>query len=396
MTTEYDRVERGYKDALRRLYALLERGEGEGGALHPADVLLADDAFTALKAAKGKLDKAEGERDLRQQIEAMGAGLERQNKAELHPWAKSFRDKVFGGDLGRKQVVPPSGATVVPGLGVLVPPVTDRVISLLQLFPRGVEQAGSNIVEYLVETARIHAATVVAPGEKKPTSTYDIERESGTCKTIAHLATPVKRQDVSDFGLLARYLGMNLTQGLMLAVEDEILNGDGTGEHFTGILNTVGIWNVLFNTSLLQTTRDAVTVLESVPVWPTGWVFSPSDWADIEMMVTSGGGDFIMQVPGQVPGALPPVDRASRKLFGLPVAISVMMPIGQALLGDFAYASFLEHEGVNITWSENVYDSGEGSTDFERNVQRYRCEGRYFFYLSRPAAFAVVDLTLGS
>jgi len=74
----------------------------------------------------------------------------------------------------------------------------------------------------------------------------------------------------------------------------------------------------------------------------------------------------------------------------------VMMPVGQALLGDWQFANFLEMEGVRVEWSEAVYDSGAGASDFERNLVRFRCEGRFGFYVGRPAAWAVVDLTPGS
>ncbi len=344
---------------------------------------------------EAKRFKAEGEAELRRQMIEMGKGLEMgQTKAQvLGPWAKAFREKVFGGPdaFGQKQSIPPSGAAMLPALGTLVEPVGDRVKSLLQLFPK-VEQVGSNTYDYLQETARTHAAAPVEPGAKKPASTYTLERNTDTMRTIAHIANPAKKQDVADFGLLGKYLDGALREGLILAIEDEIINGDGTGQHFTGFLSTTGVWAVAYNTSILLTTRDALTVLESVPVWPTAWVLSPTDWAELEMTVTSTGGSFVMQVPGNVP----PVDRAARRLWGLPVALSVMMPVGQALLGDWSFANFLEMEGVRVEWSESVYDSGAGATDFERNLVRFRCEGRFGFYVGRPAAFAVVDLTSGS
>ncbi len=391
----YDKIEQGYRKALERLQAILAKPEAEGRGLEPDEVLLADDAFESLKKAKAKLDAAEGDAELRRQIEEMGKGLERgQSKAlEMGPWAKSFQAQVFGGAsaFGTKQAIPPSGAATLPPLGTLVEPVGDRVKSLIQLFPR-IERVASNTYEYLQETARVHAAAPVAPGAKKPASDYTLERRTDSMRTIAHVANPAKRQDVADFGLLGKYLDGALREGLVLCVEDEIINGDGSGQHFTGFLHVPGVWGVPFNTSVLQTTRDAVTTLESVPVWPTGWVFSPVDWANLEMTVTGTGGDFVLQVPGNVP----PVDRAARRLWGLPVALSTQMPVGQALLGDWAFACFLEMEGVRVEWSEAVYDSGAGASDFERNLVRFRCEGRYGFYVGRPAAFALVDLTLGS
>ena len=48
----------------------------------------------------------------------------------------------------------------------------------------------------------------------------------------------------------------------------------------------------------------------------------------------------------------------------------------------------VEREGVRVDWSENVYDplfnEGAGATDFERNMLRFRAEGRWDLQIQRP------------
>ena len=41
----------------------------------------------------------------------------------------------------------------------------------------------------------------------------------------------------------------------LAVAENEVLNGDGTGEHFTGILNTSGILSQSFATDALTSIR---------------------------------------------------------------------------------------------------------------------------------------------
>jgi hypothetical protein len=57
----------------------------------------------------------------------------------------------------------------------------------------------------------------------------------------------------------------------------------------------------------------------------------------------------------------------------------------------------VRQDGV-LDWSENVYDpnalgSGSGASDFERNMLRFRFEGRFGLEILRPSAIVEIDLT---
>jgi hypothetical protein len=56
-------------------------------------------------------------------------------------------------------------------------------------------------------------------------------------------------------------------------------------------------------------------------------------------------------------------------------------------------------EDVTIDWSENLYDpdalgAGIGASDFERNMVRFRCEGRFGLAIKRPAG--IVKITFAA
>ncbi|HKS48207.1 MAG TPA: phage major capsid protein [Amycolatopsis sp.] len=88
---------------------------------------------------------------------------------------------------------------------------------------------------YLRQTLRDNQAAVVPPGARKPTSRYTLERKEGRSVTIAHLTEPISRQDLADAPLLESFVDFELRLGLEDALENEIINGDGTGDRFTGL-----------------------------------------------------------------------------------------------------------------------------------------------------------------
>ena len=112
------------------------------------------------------------------------------------------------------------------------------------------------------QTLRENNAAVVAPGARKPVSRFSLERAEARAVTIAHLSEPMHRADLYDAALLREFVDTELRLGLEEALEDEIINGDGTGEHFTGLSNVSGHQAQAWSSDLLSTTRAALTKLE--------------------------------------------------------------------------------------------------------------------------------------
>jgi HK97 family phage major capsid protein len=306
------------------------------------------------------------------------------------PWAKAFNQSRQL--AGAKDLISPSGSIGVPSPTSVLAPLGDTVETMLQLIPQ--ETIGSDAFTYLRETVRDHAAAPVAAKGIKPTSTYSVERIDDRVRTIAHLSEPVPRSYLADAPLLGRYLDTVLREGLRLALEAEVIAGDGTGEHLEGLFGVAGTLEQLFDSDILTTTRKAVTLLELQSIAGDAWVIHPSDWETFELY-SDLEGQFKLG-PGQGQAAIP-IDRAKRRLWGLPVALSVGMTQGYAILADFAGSTRLyTREQVRVDWSENVYDAQVGANDFERNLVRYRAEGRWGFAVTRPTGIVVVDLVIGS
>lgn len=250
------------------------------------------------------------------------------------------------------------------------------------------EDAPAGRFAYWKQTVRTNNAAAVARNARKPTSIYTGEKVSDEVTTIAHLSEPVNRFDLEDADMLRAFLEAELEYGLRKALDNEIVNGDGTGVTFDGIINQAA--TETFVTSLLGTTRAAIVTLEELDVTPTHFAFAPATWAAIEQEAAA---DF-----AALP-AMSPLDSIRRSLHGIPVVVSNALPAETGILGDFTGSALLYRTGpIRVDWSENLYrsaaDMGDGNpgTDFERNMLAFRAEMRANLAVLRPAAFLNVDL----
>ena len=286
----------------------------------------------------------------------------------------------------------PSGS--VP---VTVPLRTEAIIEgravrfLRQLIPA--EPAPGGAFAFMRQTVRTNNAAVVVKGGRKPTSIYTLERIDGTTRVVAHLSEPIPRSDIADAALLSAFVDGELRYGLDLGLDAEIISGAGGDSHMTGILAS-GLQTQDPDIDILTTARMAVTKLQVVDLEPSGWVLNPLDWEAIELAATAAYASNSNQ-----PAA---TDSMARRLWGVPVVVTNSMPAGTGLLGDFAGSAvlYMTEEGT-VDWSENTWDpdalgEGDGASDFERNLIRFRAEMRANIGVTRPFGFVAVDLSTGS
>lgn len=304
-------------------------------------------------------------------------------------WFKAYMDHQSRGDA--KQLVTPSGFVGVPALASTIPAVGETVESVLQLVTT--ERLENSSVTYLREATRSHAAAPVAAGSVKPESEYELVEIDAPSEVIAHLSKPAPRQWFADAPNLQRYLDFVLRQGLLLALENQVLLGTGVRPQLQGMLTIEGRQFQLGDVDGLAACRCAITLheLANTPTSRLAYCFHPFDWENLELLDT-GLGTYKMN-DGD---ARAPINRQRRLLWGCPVAISGRMPQGTGLLFDRDAVRLYERQAVDLTWSENVYDGEAGKTDFERNLIRWRCEGRWAMAIFRPAGIVQIELTAGS
>jgi HK97 family phage major capsid protein len=128
-----------------------------------------------------------------------------------------------------------------------VVPTGRPAVSVLDVLPTRVVPPSYS---FLRQSVRTLAAAPVAEAGTKPTSTVSVVAVENRLRVVAHISEPIPHYLLSDAVNLERFVEDELVFGLRRAVETEVLAGDGTGEHFTGILSTSGIV-----TQRLQPTR---------------------------------------------------------------------------------------------------------------------------------------------
>jgi HK97 family phage major capsid protein len=260
---------------------------------------------------------------------------------------------------------------VQPDVAVQGRPVT----SILDLLPMRVVSPSYSFIK---QSARSLAFAPVAAGSEKPQSVVSVVAVENRLRVVASVTEQIDQyllNDGSPQGNLLRFVEDEMLYGLRLALEEQILVGDGSGENFTGITETSGIQTQAFDTDVLTSVRKGLTKLFTQGYEAQLVALSAEQWELIELLTaTTGATDRAV-----------PVDPVARRLWGAPVVLSQQLPADTALIiGDGAVT--VDHDGViDSRWSDAV------GSDFKFNFLRNRTEGRFGVSVNQPAACVLVD-----
>lgn len=278
-----------------------------------------------------------------------------------------------------------AGVFVTPDDTGIFDPLGRRPLVLRDII--SVRTTDSDLVEYVRQTSRTNNAAMVAEATAasgssgvKPESDLALERISAPVRTIANW-TAVTRRALSDAGQMRGIINQELRDNLEEELEDQILNGDGTGENFTGLEATSGTQDQAFDTDLLVTTRKARTLVRlNGRANPTAYVMNPLDWQNIDLLTDNEaryyfGGPSVLGTP---------------RLWGLPVVECEAQPVDNAWVGDFRLAVLWDRQQTLMLISDSHSDF------LIRNLLAILVESRHAFGVIRPAAFVEIDLTAGA
>lgn len=279
-----------------------------------------------------------------------------------------------------------SAGALVPTdyLGLLDEGTYARPLTILDVITRG--STTSDTVEFARVTgvtnaaAPVAEATATASGGDKPESEMTLEKVTEAVKTVAHWIPATKRA-LSDAGQLRTLIDNFLLYGLAEELEDQVINGDGTGENFQGIYYTLGVQQQAFDTDALVTLRKAKTLITvNGRSNANGVALHPNDAETIELL-KDGNNNFYFG--GPIADGIPAIWR-------MPVVETEAVAEGQAIVGDWRRAVIWDREQAGIIASDSHSDF------FIRNMVAILAELRAAFGVLRPAAFCVADLTAGS
>ncbi len=272
-------------------------------------------------------------------------------------------------------------------LGLVDQGLFQRPLTILDLLTPG--QTGTNTIDYVVEQGFDNNANVVAEATAssgtsgtKPESGFELVQETANVRTIAHWI-PATKNSLSDAGQIRTLIDGFLMYGLNEKLENEVISGDGTGQHLTGLKHVSGTqaqaWSATILTGgagILETTRKAITKIQVVGrTQPTAFAFTPNDWETIELqrMKLNPQYDF--------------GGRIAPSLHGLPVVVSQGLTDGEGWVGNWRFAVLWDREQASVQVSDSHADF------FVRNLVAFLAELRAAFTVFRPSAFASIDLT---
>lgn len=377
---------------IRKARAIVDTAEKANRELTDTEV---SDANTHIKAAEGlrkQLEAADGSTAVKNALDALNgefvgtkskAARRGYKAARSASWAKSADEilRAVASSGGTKALT--SGTVDVPaviGDPGEIPARPHSVLDLIVGRDRPADGNGS-AVQYLRQTVRPTGAAAVADGALKPTGTATFTDVEDRLRTIAILSEALPIRYLTDFRGLTEILRVQLGEAVITAVEDLVVSGNGTGENFTGILNTSGIQTQARSTSVtgldyrLETSLKARTKVDEIGgTLATGYVLHPNDFEAITLA-------RLLKNP-----ANEGEEGATRLLHDLPVVTSTAIAQGTGLVGDFSTLELVTRETDRV----DIDTSGDL---FNRNQFRLRVEGRYTLKVERPNAFARFDLT---
>ena len=261
-----------------------------------------------------------------------------------------------------------------------------KPLTMRDLIPVG--RTNSNAIEFPQWVRGDMNAAPVAEGALKPESDITVPTlATVNIRTIAHWVQQSK-QLMDDSPVFQTILDQEMRRGLYEEEDDQILNGDGTGQNLTGLLPNATAFDQSAATNGIPggTSASAVDVVRWAKLaaakkfYPAdAIVLNPEDWAKIELLKdTQDAYLFSAFASGTEP-----------RLWGLRVRENWSMPAGKFLVGGFS-------TGARIWDREqaNVVISTEDRDNFVKNMLTIRAEERIALAITRPDAFVYGDFTI--
>ena len=414
--------------ALLNARAICEKAETEQRDFTAEERTQVEGYMEEAKSLKEQIKAAEGDAALRAAVADFAAELATQpdpvqaavvkgtlgerfvNAPEFKAWIKSIAPEgrvpersallsppvLFKTLFGRKDLITgesdtSAGAFVQTDYTGIYEPLGRYPLTVLDLVSR--RTTTSDLVEFVRQTVKVQEAAVVAEanvtdytgatGEvsgEKPEGAVAFEKATEAVKTVA-VWVPATRRALSDAAQIRGIIDQELRDDLNEEFEDQILNGDGVGENFTGVMNTANVLTQAFDTDILTTIRKARTNLAvNGRSRPTAIVLHPNDMETVDLLEDDQGRFYF--------GG--PIDGGVQRIWRVPAVESESIDEGSALMGDFRKAVVWDREQANIQVSNSHEDF------FIRNMVAILAEMRAAFGVIRPTAFCIIDLESGS
>lgn len=228
-------------------------------------------------------------------------------------------------------------------------------------------------IEYLRHTSTTGSPAITAEGGPKPELVLNTDKVIVAMQKIAaHSA--LSFEVISDWDGFQSYFQAELQRQVIDTENQELINGDGTTGHLTGLLATSGILTQAVGSNTpLDTVSLAIAALRTGSALATGnlLVLHPNTWSALQR-VKDNQGRYIVQTD--------PTLGAANTLWGVEVLPTTTIAAGVGALLDtrkFGYA---------VVRESLILRTGTNADDFSRNLVRTVAEERLALAVERPAA----------
>lgn len=293
---------------------------------------------------------------------------------------KSCRIDLPAGMLSaQKAAIVSQGQDLSPAMrvaGIVADPL--RAKRVRDLLPIGTTT--NNLVEFTRENVFTNNAgpQYSSPNTEnvtKPESGITFTLEEAPVRTLAHWI-PVSKQVLADSQQMQSYLNVRLMQGLKVKEDLQILSGDGAGANLAGILkagNYTAAPSAVTGENAMDRILRTMAAIAVDEMAPDGVLLHPNDWANLQILKSSGDGEYLLGTPGSATGPT---------LWGVPVIASTAITEGSFLVGAWAMGAQLwdrEQASIQVSF--------EDGNNFVKNMATILCEERLALTIYRPKAF---------
>jgi HK97 family phage major capsid protein len=244
-------------------------------------------------------------------------------------------------------------------------------------------------VMWFNKVGRENGTAFIAEGALKPLSDFDIVGETATVKKVATRFN-VNEEMLTDIPFIESEIRNEGIENLRIAIDEQILEGDGLGNNLKGILEYAGgyVLPALDDSTLNANVYDAIlaahTMLNTLNFMPSAVFVHPvTRYAMRTTKDTTG--DYVIP---------PSADTNAMNVDGLPVIAKNQIEPGYFLMGDMrkSHVRFLADINVRV---------GYNGEDFAYNRLTFLVEARLTHYIKDVEtgafvydSFAVVQAAL--
>lgn len=345
-----------------------------------------------LESLSKEISKARDEqmKNLNAQLKAQGLAIKNANnvsKGDVSLTAKDSLNKELDANLEALKAMSESGQgkvtlkvvgdmTIVGNISGGNVPVEQREAGvnniarrrtfIRELISNGV--ATSNLISWVEQTGVEGAPAGTVEGTLKNQIDFDLVVVSEAVKKRTAFIK-VSTEMLGDIDFMRSEINNELTQRLALDVDDQILNGNNTGQNLNGIIGQSTAWSAtgkpyalnVVDPNLVDVLTTAVEQIEISNHMASVHVVHPTDLANLRLLKAGASDGAYVNRLQEVAGQM--------MLDGIPVVANTGIAVGTFLTMDGSKASVFSKGGATI-------QVGLDSDDFTKNMRTVLIEWR--------------------